>query len=143
MKHLFALLTVMLLSSCSNNKVIGTWVFDSSNQYSDNSVSMNMGAVYYTTFKWNGDFENVMEASFGASGTTSESKGGSLMKSVVKGTWEMPDGSKIIVHTKTASLFGGKEMENIGEIVYNIISINDDELIVMTKGEKMKYKRKD
>lgn len=138
MKRLFFFLVlVSILTSCSDSKIIGTWVSDSSDQFSSNSGSMSIGAVYYTTFKRNGDFENIMEASLGI-----DNKGGSLMKSIVKGTWEMPNDTKIIVHTKTASLFGGKEINNIGEIEYDIISINDNELIVMSKGEKTVYKRK-
>ena len=64
-----------------------------------------------------------------------------MVSNVVKGTWEMPDDKKIIVHTKTASLFGGKEIENIGEIEYDMISVTDNELVVMSKGEKYIYKR--
>jgi hypothetical protein len=134
---LFFIIAVAVLSSCSKNKIVGTWITDYSDSYSGKTVQMNMGIISNVTFENSGKYINSAESQLGINGS-----GGSFINFKSEGTWEMPSKDKIIITLNKQSV-NGIESENSGTLEWSVLSLTDDELIVMSKGEKTIYKRKE
>lgn len=133
MKKLFLFAVVVFtLCGCTNNQLIGTWQAASSEE--DGRLSIAVGGVQTFTFESNGDYHSNVEiqAKLGENSSTASVE--------IKGTWEMVDDNHYRVKT-TKAIISEEEMDNITDEMYTIISLNDEALETMNKGQKKLYRR--
>lgn len=130
-KLLFAFL-VFLICACSGNTVVGTWVLCDS----DISVGeVSLHRVSKVVFSSDGTFEET----HAMQGDKEADFDGALFS--LSGWWELLDDGKLVVHVEKCTM-GGSVKNNVKDVEYSIVSMDEKELILEAGGKEYKYRRR-
>ena len=131
--YIFSFLCILIFSACNNNKLVGTWETNSSDNIYESAY---VGTVTTENYKSNGEYVSILELQASYENRNYNDA------CTIKGTWKMIDDTHVQLNIKTATV-SGKEMPNITERTFTIISINDNEMVTMKGGKKQTYVRKE
>ena len=132
MKKLLLLVLLPLFISCSNNKIVGTWQEEESSAGALSFLGINI--VSKNTYSDNGDYLSKQEWRQVIDG---EKKS---LYYEVSGTWEMLDDKHLRVKTTTMTNEEGTK-ENVTDNIFNILRLDDEELIIESKNITTKFRR--